>query len=108
MDPKLEYEIFILQTEPKKNWTFLHIIIEVVDLMHCYRLNAMFILRMHCCKLNDILILRKKKKERKEIEPIFELISNPLGRTGSGFFYRNQVYNQQKMLQVETGPAIVI
>ena len=55
--------------------------LEVIDLMHCY-------------KLNDMLILRKMKNND-TLESILELDFSPLGELGSGtesrFFYRNRV-----------------
>ena len=49
---------------------------------------------MHCYKLNDMFILRKMKNKEK-LEPSLELDYSPLGgpssRTGSGFSYWNRV-----------------
>ena len=61
---------------------------------------------MHYYKLNDMLILRKMKNKEK-LESILELGSSPLGgpgsRIGSGFSYRNRVWNQQNRFRVKTG-----
>ena len=66
---------------------------EVVDLMHCYKLHDMFILR--------------QVKNKNRLKPILELDFGPLSgpgfRTGSRFSYRYKAWNQQNKFRVKKG-----
>ena len=77
-------------------FTSLFIVLEVVCLMHC-------------CKLDDLLVLRKEElKKWREIRTDFGakfgLLGGPGSGTGTGFSYLNWVWSQRNRFEPELEP----